>query len=651
MRLSGALAAAVALAGLLVCGRARAWQEAHETHDDARVVIDAAGMAQVEHRIGWHVVRGPLRFFDVVNVPASAALEPDVLIATEDGRSLLGHAARHDGRTVRVTVDEPRALMRGNVTFEVRWQVDLVASRALVRDGATWRLVWAAPVAVDGFDGARTVFDFPAAPDAPRPVVAETGALDEAAVATTRREDGRDVLELIRPHVARGEAAVWNVRIDPRALGQLVDPRLRASHEVSAPAEPDRIREASLAVGLSALASLVGLLVLRKARQFGAACAARGATARALVPLPDRWRAGAAGLAVAAGVACELAGRATAAAVCVGVATLAAALRAPCARAAARGPGRWLALRPEDAFVAEAPMTKWEGLAVLGTAGLVVGAAFAVRRLDAAAPWLVVLDAAPLVSLWITGRASQLPPDGARTAAPWLARAFRSLRALPELRARPWARVPLRGDTPDELRLLVLPRVAIPGVLGVEVGIAWARTPVGWAPVPEVLARVLEGSPAAAKLACDFPVSRSVPGRRPDERVTRLLPAAPTRAATVALVRELAGALSERRMGPRTECRRPEGSGLEHTECRTPEGSGLEHIAPVETMASTSDDLPRIPLDDGTIRPQSCYGREPARTSQACPSLAPTRNRPSPCMPSRSPSGGASSSSPIQPAT
>jgi hypothetical protein len=547
MRVSGALALAVALTVLLVPARARAWQEAHQTRDDVRVVVGADGTAQVEHRIGWHVVRGPLKSIDVVNVHASVVLEPDVLISTDDGRSLLGHAVRHDGRSVRITVDEPRALMHGNVSFELRWRVDLVASRALVRDGATLRLVWSGPVAVDGFDGARTVFDFPAAPDAPEPVVAETGAVDDAAVATARREAGRDVLELVRPHVARGEAPVWNLRVDPRALAQLADPRLRSSSEVLPTAEPDRVREVSLVVGLLALALLFGLVVLRKARAFAAACAARGTSACGLLPLPDGLRAAVAGFALAGAVAWELSGRLTAGAVCVAVAVLAVGLRAPAGRPLPRGPGRWLVLRPEEAFGVNRRRRISDALGVLLTASLLGTAAFAVRRFDAAAPWLVMLDAAPLAAMWVTGRASQMPPDGAHAAVPWLARAFRGLCAAPELRVRPWARVPLHADVADELRLLVLPRAAMPGLLAIEVGVAWGRTPVGWAPAPEVLVRVLEGSAAAAKVARDLPALRCVPGRRPDERVVRLLPRAPTRAATVVLARSLALALTDRR--------------------------------------------------------------------------------------------------------
>jgi hypothetical protein len=558
-----ALAVAVVAVALLVSGRAHAWQEAHQTGDDVVVRIDAAGGADVKHEIRWHVVRGPLKSIDVVHVDPSVTLEPDVPITSEDGRSLLAHAARRDDRTVRITIDEPRALMRGNFTFDLRWHVDLVAVRALARDGATWRLVLSSPVATDGFDAAHTLLDFPAAPDPPQPIIADTGAVDDGAVATLRREPGRDRLEVVRPHVARGESPVWTVRVDPRALPDVSDPRLRPPAGVSVPAEPDRVREASMAVALGALALLFGLCVGRKGRVFAAACAARGASARALLPVPDAVRAAIAGIALAGGVALELTGRATMGAGCVALATLAAALRSPSFKPAARGPGRWLALRPEEAF-APVPST-WTAdalAAILVLAGVAALAYFG-RRFDPEAPWLVALDASAIVPLFVTGRASQLPPDGARTAAPWLARVFRALRTVPELRVRPWARVPLEGDSPDELRLLVLPRAAVPGLLGIEIGLAWSATPVGWSSAPEVLARVLEGSPAAARLAQELPDTRLVPGRRPDERVARLLPSAPTRAAATALARTLSEAFTDRRVAlppkawPAPERRKP----------------------------------------------------------------------------------------------
>ncbi|MDP9002597.1 MAG: hypothetical protein M3O46_21115 [Myxococcota bacterium] len=247
-------------------------------------------------------------------------------------------------------------------------------------------------------------------------------------------------------------------------------------------------------------------------------------------------------------------GQTGAGATCVSLATLATAIRPACGPPKPRGPGRWLALRPEQAFASHVPETHWLDIgssagrlsALLGFA-LVAALAAVASRFDAYGAWFVALDAVPLVPLFTTGRASQLPPHGARSAAPWLARAFTVLRSMPGVRVAPWGRVAPDGVIADELRLLVMPKVAMPGVVGLEIGLAWSSTPTCWAAAPEVLARVLDGSPAAAKLARDVPRLRTMPGRRPDERVARLRPRAPTRSSTIALVRGLAEALTDRR--------------------------------------------------------------------------------------------------------
>jgi hypothetical protein len=187
-------------------------------------------------------------------------------------------------------------------------------------------------------------------------------------------------------------------------------------------------------------------------------------------------------------------------------------------------------------------------------AALVVACATAAHRFGAEAPWLVALDAAALVPLFTTGLASQLPPHGGRSAVPWIARAFCRLRSAQALRVAPWARIADSGesqaalDSVDELRVLVLPRAAMPGVVGIELGLAWSSTPVGWTSSPEVLARVLDGSAAAAKLASETAGVRVVPGRRPNERVAVLVPRSPTRSGAVALVRAVAAALTDRRV-------------------------------------------------------------------------------------------------------
>ena len=222
------LAGLAGLIGTLFPGVAFAWQEAHEIADDAHVVVDARGVAAEEHTLRWHIVHGPVPWVDLAGVEPRAVVEPRVDTTTDDGKPWAAHAARRDDGAVRISIDESRGLVRGRVTFVVHWTLDLVAAGRVTRDGSVARLDWSAPVAADGIDNLRAVFDLPAAPGAPRPIIAASGLVDDAASATWTRGPARDVLALMRPHVSRGEAPGWTLRIDSRSLPLVTDPRLHA---------------------------------------------------------------------------------------------------------------------------------------------------------------------------------------------------------------------------------------------------------------------------------------------------------------------------------------------------------------------------------------------------------------------------------------
>jgi hypothetical protein len=562
---------------------ASAWQEAHESGDDVRVHMAPDGTAAIEDLVRWRVVHGPLKSIDIVNVDPIAGLDPDVTITAEDGRALTGHLVRADERTVRVLIDQPRAFLRGTFTFNVKWKLNFAAAHALVFDGTSWRLSWSAPVASDGIDASRTVFDLPAAPEEPRAIMADTGAPDDGAVSSVQRDGARDALELVRPHVARGESASWTVRIDPRALTTLTDPALRPVRMAAQP-EQDRVHAIALALLLGVLALGFALLVGRKTAAFEALCAARDARARGLLPLPATARAVLAGGAFGAAAACEIADRPLAGVSLAALAAIAAALRAPAARSKARGPGKWLALRPDDAFAPPTGSLHWMDAGGapgrVAMAGLVIvtcAFAAAARRWTPEGPWIVSLHSAALLPLFLTGRAVQLPPAALGHGASWLRRTFARLAQLQPLRTVPWARVLLDGATIDEVRLLVLPRAAMPGVAGIEVGIGWIDTPVGWVGSPEVLVRVLDGSPAAARLAQAGAPGRTLPGRRTDERVLRAVPRVRTPAGATALVGAFAEVMTDRRLAI--------GPGAWTAPERRMAGSGKDPSAPGSSRA------------------------------------------------------------------
>ena len=278
-------------------------------------------------------------------------VEPLVNVDSDDGRSLAAHVSSQDARTARVVVDDPRATQHGTFTFDVRWRIDLVAAGALVRDGATWRLSISQPVAVEGLNGAQTIIDLPAAPDPPQPLDPETGAVDDGALATLRRGVDRDVLKLLRPHVARGESVKWVVRVDDRALSGVaalhppppVDPRVSS--------EPDRIRGASLAASIGVVGLAYAWLVRRKSGAKGADPGGGEANLeRPVLPLPLGLRSTLSGASLALGIVLQVSDEVGGGGVCVAIAIVAAAIRPKAPRATARGPGRWFVLRPCDAF-------------------------------------------------------------------------------------------------------------------------------------------------------------------------------------------------------------------------------------------------------------------------------------------------------------
>jgi hypothetical protein len=555
------VAIATAASAVLSAASAQAWQEAHETGDDVSVRVEAGGTATVEHALRWRVVHGQVKEFDLAGFALAEALDPTVVLMAEDGRAIPAHAVRQADGLVRILSDDARPLSRGTFTVRMRSTVDLVAAGMAVRDDSTFRLTLRGLVASDSFDTARAVFDFPVAPDPPVALMPDSSLPDEHAATELERGAVRDRLTLVCPHVSRGEAVTWTLRVDARSLapGRPDERGLRADVDEAAPSDPSRLHAALLGLGLAAIVGLYGALVATKARLFASRCAEESASPRPLIPLSIPLRASLAGLALAGGVALEMGGHPTTGAFLVAAAALLAAERAPVPSFSVRRPGRWLVLRPDDAFALTTARVGPDDWLDAGTArgrALVVGAAllfaaFAMgwRRGLPDLPWLIAIDAVVLVPIFWSGRAAQMIPDLARAPAPWLARLFGRLRRVEAVRVAPWARVRLDGAL-DELRLLVVPRAALPGLVGIEVGRAWSRHSSGWVSSAEVLVRFVEGTSAASHFMRLAESEGSLPGRRPDERVLRFSPGAPASlSSVVALVTRFAlGAVDPREL-------------------------------------------------------------------------------------------------------
>jgi hypothetical protein len=541
-----------------------AYKEVHTTGYAMRVHVDEAGASDIEHAISVRVVAGALSSVDLQGVEPAAVVSPEATVSTEDGRRLEAHAtlsAPHDGvetASVHVDILEPKGLKRGLYTVTLHYRVDFAATGALVRDGAMWRLGWTSPSMPEGIDTERVVFELPAAPTEPAPVRGDSeSGTGDGVLSTLRRTPEKDELELVRLHVPRGEQVTWSARVDPKAFPALRKAETRAAPSPSADAIGFDERQKW---GLAAVVGLLfALAVHAKSRRVTALCDASRMAARPVIPLGSGARSLAAGASVGAGALMQMYGSANGGAMLLAVAMVAAAYRPARVSPAMRGPGSWSSLRENDAFSraprggdtldASTRAGKF-GFFVYGL--LVAGAAFAMGSAHGiGAATLVVIDALIAVPIFFTGTRKDRPLNLADAPIPMLKPLFRALSSQASaLRVVPWARVPAFTSEHDELRLLVLPRASMPGLLGIEVGVAWPRDTAHAAPSPEILVRVQDTSAAAAKLVTLAPRVRSCPGRKLNERVVRMQPPLPTGHATKALVMALSQAFVDRRTRP-----------------------------------------------------------------------------------------------------
>jgi hypothetical protein len=460
---------------------------------------------------------------------------------------------------LRLAVDDAKGLGRGTYLLKFRYRTDLVKGGALERDGTMVRLRWLGPRLPAGLDGAKMTVVLPAAPTEPRAGERDDLGLSTtgAFMTTTRRFPDRDEVELVRPHVAKAEQVAWAVRIDPRSLGEINDPRVRPLPSSSVQAivrTESRERQVFLAVA-AGVAILFTALTAIKGRQVEIHAKAAQSVARPFFLAPVHVRAFFAGPAVALGVGLQLLiDPPVIGTFFLLVAMLLMAHRTPLARPAARGPGRWLPIAESEAFpAAPRPRDAWLDISTRGGKGAFVlailalsVAGWATHQVSPYHASLVGLDGLMLLALFFTGRASEFAPTVAAGPVPFLRDLTRRLRAAKlDLKVVPWARFPQGQASHDELRLLVMPKAPLRGLNGIEIG---ATFPVGaGGPIvcPEVLVRVVEESDAERKVRQLAPFGRWVRGRRPGELVLAIEPRFGAWKMAYVLVRSLCVALAE----------------------------------------------------------------------------------------------------------
>jgi hypothetical protein len=549
----------IGLGWLLVAGPSAAWVETHLVSHDVRVEVDRSGSAVIDHAIVLRIRGGGFRSFDLVGADQDAVPLADSTVVpaqTEaSGEPIpLEVTPRPDG-ALNVKIDAPKGIKHGTFLFHVRYRKNLLTN-GIQRDGAMLRIRWTGPTWQEGLDNARCTFVLPSAPTEPR--AGNQAGSDEydidleggsALVADVRRSPDHDEVELVRPHVARGEAVTWWVRADPRALGQAnrAEPLPSQTAHAAAGRQPER---QGLLVGLCiALAAFFSTLVALKARHVARASFAAGSRPRPLIPVGTTLRSVLAGPALAAGVAMQvrlddpLWGT-----LAVLLAMGLTAYLHPRHRPRPRGPGQWFLLTDAEAFrPGSAPSIGFlDASAAAGKALLsfsilcAAAAAWALWPLSRFGAHLIVLDSTVLLALFGTGGARQLPPDPLSGPAPLLARIARNLRRSKGLRAIGWARLPNGSNRFDELRLIVAPRLPRRGFSAIEIGFTAAPGMGGYVQTPEVLLRVIDSSPCHEAFRRLVPGVQWLRGRKADERVAAFRPHLPTVQMATDLARRLA---------------------------------------------------------------------------------------------------------------
>jgi hypothetical protein len=567
-----------ALAMPAVRADAGGWQEMHETSDDVKIEVLPDGQAEIQHHLRYRIVAGHFKSFDLVGVDPRAVIAPEAVFTPEKiggpGSSEIVarvEAVAKTPGTLRIMIDEGKGLGRGAYVVDVKYKLDLVATKMLSRDGAMWKVAWTAPPAPEGHDGARVTFDLPSAPTEPRLAGASESA---TTLATLRRSTERDELELVRAHVPRGEAVTWAARVDPKAFPRVVAPDLRPPAREMETGRPSLIASnlsrILAAAGLALLAGLFAVLLRDKQKAFRAAAAIRRAAAEPLVPLAwaEVMRPFAYGVTTAVALALLLWGNPVVGALLVAFAMALASHRGTTPLARPRRRGAWQTLPsaqallpsrtsplPTDAF----DLGTVRGRVAFAVIACLVGAS--VWLLRSRVPQIAIalpLASVALIPIFVTGTRAQLRPSPTDLAARILRPTRDELATMIDLSHVELATIGHVVDAPnvgganqappiDEVRLTCLPRDRTPGLRAIDLALAPCRS--GHDALPEVFVRFDQGSAAGERLARLAGASRArvVTGRTPDERVMRLSPEEPTPTAAAELVGKLLLGLEGRR--------------------------------------------------------------------------------------------------------
>jgi hypothetical protein len=565
------LCAAASLA--LIPRSAHAWVESEVRSQVATVDVDRAGLAVVTEDLTLGVRGGPLPGFELNGVDLDAEPMPDATVSSVSGTKAnvpltpLLLDKRDDG-TLRIEVDRDKGLRTGVYLFHFQYRTNLLKRDLIRREGSDVEVRWIGPRFTQGIDSARVVFRLPAGPTPP--TLPDSGAtigriddgdaLGGVFIGNLHRLADKDELDIVRPHVSRGEPVLWRVRANAKAFDAFANPMSLPRAEKAATsarafalvgaAQPRQRLTWWLCAAGAALA--YAFAVAGKWRVFVEICRLRGATPRALTRLPVGPRAALSGsLLAAAFVSAAWFDQATLGAAFLVLAMALAVQFALPAKVVLRGPGQWLPLSEQEAFARskeDGPgrwmdAGTWPGLATFSVAcALFIAGACALFSRAPYQALLLLLGSPCLLPLFFTGRAAQLPADLATRPRALLLGLSKLLRRAEGIKVVPWARIPEGARDADELRLLIQVPGAMRGLLGIEVGVEYTAGIGGSGAALFVLVRAREGSEAVSALPRDVIWTR---GRKADERAAVLRPRLPTQGDCAKLALELVAMLRE----------------------------------------------------------------------------------------------------------
>ncbi|HEY5961106.1 MAG TPA: hypothetical protein VIV60_31330 [Polyangiaceae bacterium] len=532
---------------------ASAWIETTLLSDAVTVEVNVQGQAIVAHDLWLRIRGGPLKGTELDGIDADAEPLPDAQVikksngnVSEQTKPLL--LSRGDDDTLHIEVEDPVGLRNGTYAFQFRYRTDFRQLAHIAQRGAWAELGWVGPRYRAGLDVAKVTFRLPHAPMSSR--LPETDPTAEglsqgelptsAMLSTLRRGADTDELELLRPHVARGEPVLWRVWAAPDSFPWFAETRREKAATLTAVGHesPRSPLGRGIALAFSGLLALTAsALVFSKHRTVTREAKRQLTTARALIAIPVFVRAILAGLLT--GLAILLPIRADAPS--LGAVSLALAFafmlyRKPIESRTLRGPGRWLPLQRQDAFRCEAgtvarsylDASTNQGKAVLLVwLSLTLGIGCWLFRSQPYLAMLTFMSSVMPLPLWLTGCISELPEAMRERTGRELKRMAKLLDGDGRWRVSTIGRFAGNDMLPDEIRLKVtaseLPRF----IVGLEIA------SVAHASEPNLCLIVRCRDDVETSVQCGSGWSSSR-GRTPDERVHLFAPSVASRSRIVA---------------------------------------------------------------------------------------------------------------------